>query len=73
MKLPVVMVVNSAMYANEDIHSNWYNPCYQKEIGLDDKSQNLMKISLNVIIIFPIGVQRIYKWPMWLNFDFKLI
>ena len=35
--LNVVMEVNSTMYANEDIHSNWYDLCYLKVIGLDDK------------------------------------
>ena len=42
---------------------------FQKVFGLNDKSQNLMKISFKCDYYISIGVQGIYKWLMWLNCD----
>ena len=57
------------MYENEEINSNWYISFIQKILGIDDKSQNVMEISLSMIVIFSLGVQGIYKQPMWLKFE----
>ena len=63
------MVMNNIMYGNEDIKSNWYISFIWKIPGLDEKSQNIMEISLSMIVIIPHGVQGIYKWLRWLNCD----
>ena len=53
------MVMNNIMYGKEDINSNQYIPFIWEIFGLDDKSQNIMEISLCTIVTIPLRVQRI--------------